>query len=229
MKKLIITIIVLVFTSAGCDRALIELNKNLRAELDSAKKRLVEMEKYVAELKEGTRDVEKLKDVEVRRMQDTYNELTKILMKEIEEGKVEIEKIKDRLTVNVAETVLFDSGSAEIKKDAEPVLLKISEILKKFPEKHIRIEGHTDNLAIGESLKEKYPTNWELAAIRAVNVTRFLQDSGNIEPSRLSASSYSQYRPIASNKTPKGRKKNRRIEILLIDQKLSDIIKKEKI
>lgn len=229
MKKLIITIIVLSFSFSGCDRALIEMNKNLRTELESSKKRLVEMEKYVAELKEGTRDVEKLKDAEARRMQDTYNELTKILMKEIEEGKVEIEKIKDRLTVNVAETVLFDSGSAEIKEDAEPVLLKISEILKKFPEKHISIEGHTDNLAIGEILKEKYPTNWELAAMRAVNVTRFLQDSGNIEPSRLSASSYSQYRPIASNKTPKGRKKNRRIEILLVDQKLSDIIKKEKI
>jgi chemotaxis protein MotB len=78
---------------------------------------------------------------------------------------------------------------------------------------------------IGPSLRTQFPTNWELGAARAVNVVRFLQRESGIDPLRLSAVSYGQYRPIATNKTEQGKAKNRRIEIILIDRDL-DLAKK---
>ena len=97
--------------------------------------------------------------------------------------------------------------------------------MKKIPEKNIRVEGHTDNVPIVSSLKKVYPTNWELGAARATTVVRFFQEKTGIDPLRLSAVSYGQYRPVASNKTGAGRAQNRRIEIILIDRDL-DLAKK---
>ena len=127
--------------------------------------------------------------------------------------------------MSIAEELFFESGKAEIKPEGKKVLLKIAEVLKKIPEKNVRVEGHTDNVPIGPKIREKYPTNWELGAIRAVNVVRFLQEEGGMDPLRLSAVSYGQYRPKATNRTTAGRLKNRRIEIILIDRDL-DLAKK---
>jgi chemotaxis protein MotB len=74
----------------------------------------------------------------------------------------------------------------------------------------IAVEGHTDNLPIHT---EKYPSNWELATMRAINILRYFQQQG-IPPARLSAIGFADYRPAAGNDTPEGRQKNRRIEIL---------------
>ena len=103
----------------------------------------------------------------------------------------------------------------------------IGGILKKIPEKNIRVEGHTDNVRIGESLRERYPSNWDLGAARAVNVVRYLEEEVKIDPLQLSAVSYAQYRPVASNRTKAGRARNRRIELILIERDL-DLAEKMK-
>ena len=77
------------------------------------------------------------------------------------------------------------------------------------------MEGHTDRTPLGQELRQKYPTNWELSAARAAAIVRFLQWRGGLDPERLSIRAYSSYRPMASNKTEKGRRMNRRIEIIL--------------
>ena len=92
---------------------------------------------------------------------------------------------------------------------------------------NIRVEGHTDNVPIGPNLKSEYPTNWELASARAVNVVRFLQEKAGIDPRRLSAVAFAQYRPVASNKTEAGKQRNRRVEIVLVSREL-DLAKKTK-
>ena len=89
------------------------------------------------------------------------------------------------------------------------------DILKSVTDKAIRIEGHTDNVKIGGVLAQKYPTNWELSAARAVNVTRFLQAQG-LNPEDLGAVAYGENKPVADNETPEGRAQNRRIEINLV-------------
>jgi chemotaxis protein MotB len=94
------------------------------------------------------------------------------------------------------------------------VLAKVGTILQKTEDRTIEVQGHTDNVPIVGALAKKYPTNWELSAARAVNVARYLQQSG-VEPTRLSAAAHSEYRPRSANDSDVGRRKNRRIEILL--------------
>jgi len=128
---------------------------------------------------------------------------------------VTISELKGKLTVNMVEAILFDSGKAEIKPEGLIVLGKVIEILKTVNDKAIRIEGHTDNKAIVGPLTQRYPTNWELSAGRAINVARYLQKQG-IEPGSLSSAAYGEFKPVADNSTFEGRAKNRRIEIVLV-------------
>jgi chemotaxis protein MotB len=146
----------------------------------------------------------------------TYQDLTKKLEKEIQEGQVEITEMKNRLTMTMVDKILFPSGSAQIRKEGKMVLDKVVSILKDVKNKRIQIEGHTDNKPIVSSLKKKFPTNWELSTARATDVVRYLQEEGGIDPHLLSATGYAEYQPVASNDTEEGRHKNRRIEIVLL-------------
>ena len=98
---------------------------------------------------------------------------------------------------------------------------KVGEALKGYQDKIIRVVGYTDNVPVSRSLQGRYPTNWELSVARATNVVRFLQDVG-VPPERMVAAGRGEYDPVASNDTPEGRQKNRRIEIMLIDQSLAN-------
>ena len=126
-----------------------------------------------------------------------------------------ISELKGKLTVNMVDSILFDSGKAEVKKGGLEVLGKVISILKDVKDKAIRIEGHTDNVQISERLAKRYPTNWELSAARAINVTRYLQAEG-IDPGQLAAVAYGEWKPVGANDTEEGRAKNRRIEIILV-------------
>ncbi|MGC8867315.1 MAG: OmpA/MotB family protein, partial [Elusimicrobiales bacterium] len=109
------------------------------------------------------------------------------------------------------EGILFDSGSAVLKSQAQNILLPVINELKKLPN-DIVIEGHTDNVPIKGG---RYATNFELSMARAYSVIEFMRKNG-IDPRRLSGIGYGEWRPIADNSTPEGRSKNRRIEITLI-------------
>ncbi len=154
-----------------------------------------------------------------RKLRDTtatYDKLVADLKGEIAEGQVKITQLRDRLTVNLVDKILFDSGSTVIKPRGREVLQKVAEVLRTVSDKRIQIEGHTDNVPIAPSLQARFPTNWELATARATVVARFLQDQGGIDPTRLVATGYGEYHPVASNDTPEGRAENRRIEIVLV-------------
>jgi chemotaxis protein MotB len=160
-------------------------------------------------------------------MDMTYDELVASLEQEIEEKTIEIQRYENALTINIMDKIFFDSGKAVIKKDGYSVLDRIGGIVKDLPEKVIRIEGHTDDVPIGTKIKSKYPTNWELGAARASAVTRYLIDEQDIEPERMVAISYSKFRPIVPNITDEYRAKNRRIEIVLTDRSLYELMKVE--
>jgi len=89
-------------------------------------------------------------------------------------------------------------------------------ILKDVKDKRIQIEGHTDNVPIVSALKKRFPTNWELSTARATEVVRYLQEQGGLDPKLLSATGYAEYQPVAANDTDEGKRKNRRIEIVLL-------------
>ena len=164
--------------------------------------------------------LEKAKAVEekekaISNMKSTYDSLVGELHQEIKQGEVQITQLKDKLTVNMVEKILFDSGSAVIKKNGKKVLDRVADILKGIKDRQIKVEGHTDNVPIGSAIIEKFPTNWELSTARATTVVRYLQDRG-VAPGLLSAEGYSEYRPVASNDTEENKAKNRRIEIVLL-------------
>ncbi|AET70320.1 flagellar motor protein [Desulfosporosinus orientis DSM 765] len=118
------------------------------------------------------------------------------------------------LVISIQETLLFQSGSADINDRARQILERISTVLASSTNQ-IRVEGHTDNLPIRTA---KFPSNWELSVIRSTNVVEILQSAG-IAPNRLSAAGYGEYRPIASNDTEEGRGKNRRIDLIILRSK----------
>lgn len=128
---------------------------------------------------------------------------------------MEIKREGEKLIITLVDQVLFDSGYAEIKPEGREVLQRVSEILRGAADQKILVEGHTDNVRIGPSLKKIYPSNWELSHARANNVRSFLTQQG-IEAGRISAAEYADTRPVASNATEKGRQKNRRVEIILM-------------
>lgn len=155
--------------------------------------------------------------------QSQYDALVKDLTAEVKKGELQVRRYKNMLTVDVAEQLFFDSGSAHLKDSGKVLLQKVGDTLKGYDDKIIRVVGHTDNVPIAKSLQSKYASNWELSVARATTVVRFLQKVG-VPPERLVASGRAEYAPVASNDTPEGRKKNRRIEITLIDRSLAQEI-----
>jgi chemotaxis protein MotB len=156
------------------------------------------------------------KEAEIAQVRTTYDELVRDMQAEIAQGQIQITRLADRLNVTMVDKILFPSGEADITPAGLRVLRRVGNVLKNTQGKLIRVEGHTDNVAISANLRGTFPTNWELSTTRATNVVRFLQDSVGIDPERLQAVGLAQYHPIASNSTPRGRSQNRRIEIALL-------------
>ena len=165
---------------------------------------------------EAKQAAELAKETELAQLKKNQEDLTASLKSQIASGEITITRLKGKLTVNMVDRILFDSGLAEVKAEGRKVLAQIGSALNDVEDKNIRIEGHTDNIPISGELKNRYPTNWELSTARATAVARYLQDVAKIDPARLAAAGYGEYRPIAANDTPENRALNRRIEIVLV-------------
>jgi len=198
-----------------------ELDKILQAKTDDLSKSISENRKKIADLEaENTKlkdnlDQLRQKSQEVEAQSNTYKDLLKEMKAEISQGEITITELKGKLTMDVVDKILFASGEAKVKKEGLEVLKRVVDVLKNMKDKNIRIEGHTDNVQIAGHLSKVYPTNWELSAARALNVTKYLQEQG-IDPKIISATAFGEYQPLADNDTPEGRAKNRRIAIILL-------------
>jgi chemotaxis protein MotB len=193
-----------------------ELMKTLEAKKGELNERLTELTKQNQDLAQQVHDTQQAKDAEIAKLKGSYDELVNGLKSELEAGQVTITQLKGRLSVNMVDKILFNSGEAVVKPEGYHVLDRVGDVLKKLQDKDIRIEGYTDNVPISASLSAKYPTNWELSTTRATAVVRYLQDHVGIPEDRLIAAGYGETHPIADNTTPEGRQQNRRIEIVLV-------------
>ena len=156
------------------------------------------------------------KEGEISELEKTRRQIESSLKDQIAQKDIKLEEIEGKLKVTFVDKILFDSGSVMIKAKGQEVLLKLADSFRDNKDQNIAVEGHTDDVQIGSALVDRFPTNWELSTARATAVVRFLQEKGNIEPERLTASGFSFYRPVATNETPEGREQNRRIEIILV-------------
>ncbi len=189
----------------------------LEAEIEEKDATITELESTKGSL-EGELEQKQAALEAVKTLQDA---LSKSLVEEIETGDIRVSQRDGLLVVDVSDTVLFAIGEAELSERGKKVLTRLADSLKALPNDAVfQVGGHTDNSPIkSEEVKAKFPTNWELSAARATNVVRYLEETAGIPGKRLIAAGFSEFRPVASNKKPKGRAKNRRIEIALLPRK----------
>ncbi len=144
-------------------------------------------------------------------------ESTRLSMGESLQGTGASVRIKDgKIAVSLPSSVFFNSGQATLKKKAKSSLTKVCDAIKNdFPYGTIRIEGHTDSEPIKRT-RSLYTSNWELSAKRAANVLHFLVGKCGLDSERLYIAGFGEYQPIANNNTKKGKKQNRRVEIVIL-------------
>lgn len=193
--------------------------KNINIKLSQNVERLSQSVERLNSDLEKKKSVIKLQDKVIRLLDDTKKTISTSLKEEIAAQDIELVEMEDTLKVVFVDKILFNSGSVEINQKGKEILLVVADSVRANGDQKIIVEGHTDNRPLGPTLKERFPSNWELSAARASAVVRFLQKEGRLKPERLSAHAYSYYRPIASNKTAEGRHQNRRIEIILSPSK----------
>jgi chemotaxis protein MotB len=173
-----------------------------------SKAELAKLQQQVSEL-ERQRQEEQAKFAAVKEM------LEKKLKNQIDDEQVYLKMSDSGLVIVLSDEVLFDSGKADIKGSAEPMLDKMTEIIiREVPDKNVGISGHTDNVPITYS---NWKSNWELSSARAMTVLHYMEGQG-VPSERLSATGYGEYRPVSSNSTAKGRARNRRVEIVILPE-----------
>ena len=140
--------------------------------------------------------------------------LNQKLAGELGADQAQITQLQNQLKVTMVNEVLFAEGGWTLSPKGEAALAKIAPTLAGLKGQQIVVEGFTDNVPIGAHLKARFPSNWELSAARATDVLRFLVSKG-VPANTISAQGFGDSRPVASNDTPEGRAKNRRVEIVI--------------
>ncbi len=132
---------------------------------------------------------------------------------EIRAGAIGLSESANGLTISLREAKFFNSGAANVRASALPVLDRIAAAL---PETGLRVEGHTDDVPIHTP---QYASNWELSSARASSVARLLLKHANVHAQGLSVSGYAEFHPVAGNATEEGRARNRRVDIVVLPGK----------
>lgn len=149
---------------------------------------------------------------EEKDFQQIKSSIEAYLVKAGAQKKVTLNVTRRGLIVSLKEAGFFDSGQAQIKPEAYELVNTIAEVMTQY-NNPLRLEGHTDNVPISTS---QFPSNWELSGARATNALKYLLKHYDVDPNKISATGYGEYRPIADNATVEGRAKNRRVDLVML-------------
>ena len=192
------------------------------AELKSLREERVVMNQRIEELQRERDDLDSRYNLSEQEKAELIEERDRLenarrSMEERLSGSGASVRIKEgKISVMLPSSILFNSGQTKLKKEAKNSLTKVCNVLKKdFPNATIRIEGHTDSDPLKRT-KNVYKSNWELSALRATNVLHYLVDSCRLDPKKLYIAGFGKHQPVASNKSKGGKKKNRRVEIVIL-------------
>ncbi|MGA2180100.1 MAG: OmpA family protein [Verrucomicrobiota bacterium] len=198
--------------------------ESLRTRLDDANASLASAQgenqkdkDQIAALQSKVADLEQEKDTAAQMAKGLENEMRA----DLESKDVTISSLQGKLTVNILDRVMFDSGEAILKPAGESVMRKIAAILAGHPQLKIHVIGHTDNVPIRPEARNRFASNWELSTARALAAVHFLTEKAGVDPRRVGAIGYGEYRPIADNATAEGRARNRRIAITILPDELA--------
>ena len=149
---------------------------------------------------------------------NTYQQLDNQLKGEVATDQAQITQLQDMVRVTLANGILFPEGGWELKPDGKATLAKLAPVLKTLTGQTIQVKGYTDNLPIGPELRQRFPTNLELSKARAQSVADELVAQG-VPASMISVAGFGEADPVASNDTPQGRAKNRRVVMDIVEAK----------
>lgn len=149
------------------------------------------------------------------------SDLEKAFEKELGDYKAKLEMTERGLVITFLAEIFFDSGKDVVKSEGMEALQKVAKVLNDdVPDSKVAIEGHTDNDPIRYS---GWKSNWELSSGRSLAVLHYFVDECQLKPERLSAVAYGEFRPLESNDTPQGKKKNRRVEIVILPSQVKKV------
>ena len=151
-------------------------------------------------------------DLTMAELRGSIEQLEQDLLPEIQQGKIELSLQARGLIMSLRESAFFDPGRAELHPASLKIMTKVAEALTRIPGQ-IRLEGHTDNTPIRT---EMYPSNWQLSSARAITVLRLLSGRYQIDPDRLAAAGFGEFRPLVANDTLENRSKNRRVDVVIL-------------
>jgi chemotaxis protein MotB len=202
--------------------------EQLRAELNSVKTQaakdqgqlLAQADGLKAKLDETQARVQELQQ-EKENVVQQHRSLEDEMRAALQSKDVTISQLQGKLTVNILDRILFDSGEADLKPGGAAVLSQVAGVLAQHPNLKVHVIGHTDNVPIKAAARARFPSNWELSTTRATAAVRYLVEKAGVDPRRLGAVGYGEFRPMADNNTPEGRARNRRIAITILSEELA--------
>lgn len=201
---------------AAAEEAATALDK-LRNDISRKEADLAVLQDKLAQAEARITELQQEKEMTVLARRSLEDEMRAAL----ESKDVTISQLQGKLTVNILDRIMFDSGEAQLKPDGEAVLRKVAGFLTQHPALKVHVIGHTDNVPIRASARSRFPSNWELSSARANAAVRFMAEQGGVDPRRLGAVGYGEFRPVADNTTPEGRARNRRIAITVLSEELA--------
>ncbi len=185
------------------------------AELTNEKANLLKdqskLEGSIAEMQQALMELDRRKREAEARVAE-FKSLIERFKPLMDAGRLRVKIVDGRMVVELATDVLFESGKADLSDDGVEAITEVTGLLVGIPDRRFQIEGHTDNVPIKTS---RFPSNWELAAARAITVVTTMVGAG-MPPDRVSGASYGEFKPTAPNDTDEGKARNRRIEIVVV-------------
>jgi chemotaxis protein MotB len=194
---------------------------------DGVQQRLTVLEKDKTELEQKLSEVSAKAGEMEKKVADANAATEKKLQAAVDKSQATVSTEGDEIHLKLVDKVLFAVGDDQLTDKGKTALDKIAKVLNDLPEKQVWVQGHTDDQPIGalpppkkkkgskEAAPPRFASNWELSAARALQVVHYLQEHGKVDPTRLAALAFSEYRPVSkSNKAV-----NRRIEIVLYPHK----------
>jgi chemotaxis protein MotB len=188
-------------------------------ERDALRTQAEQAEREKAKLDTELRETQADREAAQKELERAKSDLRVQLASEIKRGEVFVEERGSDLVIDVSDKVLFDTGQTEINDRGKDVLKQVAATLRRMPRRVFQVGGHTDaEPIVSQEVRDQYPTNWELSTGRATQVVRFLSEKCGVPGSQLVAAGFARFRPVASNATEAGKRRNRRIEIALLKQ-----------
>ncbi|MEQ2010159.1 MAG: OmpA family protein [Limisphaerales bacterium] len=182
----------------------------LKADLEAAKADAVELAEKLAEAEKEMATASKSKST-----------LEEEMRAALQSKDITISQLQGKLTVNILDHVLFDSGEAALRTEGQEILRRLAAVLSSHTNRALHVIGHTDNVPIRASARSRFASNWELSTARATAAVRFLHEQAGVNPKQLGALGYGEFHPVADNSTPEGRAKNRRIAVVILPEELA--------